>query len=102
MLVISKPKSFSPESDRYPTARAMLDTLQSIANPIPPTQPLLTQPTVVSAPQPQTVPVKPQLTLQGNSQNNILIGSLIAGGLIGASVIILRNNIFLIIPFFCN
>ncbi len=66
----------------------MLDTLQSIANPIPPTQPLLTQPTVVSAPQPQTVPVKPQPTLQGNSQNNILIGSLIAGGLIGASVII--------------
>ncbi|MEH1943681.1 MAG: YARHG domain-containing protein [Nostoc sp.] len=85
--VIDKAIAYHPR-DRYPTARAMLDTLQSIANPIPPTQPLLTQPTVVSAPPPQTVPVKPQPTPQSNSQNNILIGSLIAGGLIGASVII--------------
>lgn len=85
--VIDKAIAYHPR-DRYPTARAMLDTLQSIANPIPPTQPLLTQPTIVSAPPPQTVPVKPQPNPQGNSQNNILIGSLIAGGLIGASVII--------------
>ena len=85
--VIDKAIAYHPR-DRYSTARAMLDTLQSIANPIPPTQPLLTQPTVVSAPPPQTVPVKPQPTPQSNSQNNILIGSLIAGGLIGASVII--------------
>ncbi|MBG1242439.1 protein kinase domain-containing protein [Nostoc sp. NZL] len=85
--VIDKAIAYHPR-DRYPTARAMLDTLQSIANPIPPTQPLLTQPTVVSAPPPQTVPVKPQSNPQGNSQNNILVGSLIAGGLIGASVII--------------
>ncbi|MFS0518679.1 YARHG domain-containing protein [Nostoc sp. UIC 10607] len=85
--VIDKAIAYHPR-DRYPTARAMLDTLQSIANPMPPTQPLLTQPTVVSAPPPQTVPVKPQPTPQGNSQNNILVGSLIAGGLIGASVII--------------
>ncbi|MBD2564165.1 MULTISPECIES: protein kinase domain-containing protein [Nostoc] len=85
--VIDKAIAYHPR-DRYPTARAMLDTLQSIANPIPPTQPLLTQPTVVSAPPPQTVPVKPQPSPQGNSQNNILVGSLIAGGLIGASVII--------------
>ncbi|MEH2235727.1 protein kinase domain-containing protein [Nostoc sp.] len=85
--VIDKAIAYHPR-DRYPTARAMLDTLQSIANPIPPTQLLLTQPTVVSAPPPQTVPVKPQPSPEGNSQNNILIGSLIAGGLIGASVII--------------
>ncbi len=86
--VIDKAIAYHPR-DRYPTARAMLDTLQSIANPIPPTQPLLTQPTVVSAPSPQTIPFKPQPSPQGsNSQNNILIGSLIAGGLIGASVII--------------
>ncbi|QMS89017.1 YARHG domain-containing protein [Nostoc edaphicum CCNP1411] len=86
--VIDKAIAYHPR-DRYPTARAMLDALQSIANPIPPTQPLLTQPTVVSAPPPQTVPVKPQPSPQsGNSQNNILMGSLIAGGLIGASVII--------------
>ncbi|MHC5597690.1 MAG: protein kinase domain-containing protein [Nostoc sp.] len=86
--VIDQAIAYHPR-DRYPTARAMLDTLQSIANPIPPTQPLLTQPTIVSAPPPQTVPVKPQPSHQNsNSQNNILIGSLIAGGLIGASVII--------------
>ncbi|MEH2433743.1 MAG: YARHG domain-containing protein [Nostoc sp.] len=84
--VIDKAIAYHPR-DRYPTARAMLDTLQSIANPILPTQPLLTQP-IVSAPPPQTVPVKPQPTPQSNSQNNILISSLIAGGLIGASVII--------------
>ncbi|MFN6488105.1 MULTISPECIES: protein kinase domain-containing protein [unclassified Nostoc] len=84
--VIDRAIAYHPR-DRYPTARAMLDALQSIANPIPPTQPLLTQPTVVSAPPPQTV-IKSQSNPQGNSQNNILIGSLIAGGLIGASVII--------------
>ncbi|NEU80806.1 YARHG domain-containing protein [Nostoc sp. UIC 10630] len=84
---IDKAIAYHPR-DRYPTARAMLDTLQNIANPIPPTQPILTQPTIVSAPPPQTVAVKPQPNPQGNSQNNILMGSLIAGGLIGASVII--------------
>ncbi|MEH1970789.1 protein kinase domain-containing protein [Nostoc sp.] len=85
--VIDKAIAYHPR-DRYPTARAMLDTLQSIANPIPPTQPLLTQPTVVSAPPPQTVAVKPQPTPQSNQPNGILMGSLIAGGLIGVSVII--------------
>ncbi|MBC1223929.1 YARHG domain-containing protein [Nostoc sp. UCD121] len=85
--VIDKAIAYHPR-DRYPTARAMLDTLQNIANPIPPTQPILTQPTIVSAPPPQTVAVKPQPNPQGSSQNNILLGSLIAGGLIGASVII--------------
>ncbi|MEH2077283.1 MAG: YARHG domain-containing protein [Nostoc sp.] len=85
--VIDRAIAYHPR-DRYPTARAMLDTLQNMANPIPATQPLLTQPTIVSAPPPQTVPAKPQPSAQSNSQNNILIGSLIAGGLIGASVII--------------
>jgi serine/threonine-protein kinase len=85
--VIDRAIAYHPR-DRYPTARAMLDTLQSIANPIPATQPLLTQPTLVSAPPPQTVSTKSQSSPQSNSQNNILIGSLIAGGLIGASVII--------------
>jgi serine/threonine protein kinase, bacterial len=87
--VIDQAIAYHPR-DRYSTARAMLDTLQSIANPIPPTQPVLTQPTVVSPPPPQILVVKPQPTLQSsNSQNhNILIGSVIVGGLIGASVII--------------
>ncbi|RCJ17621.1 serine/threonine protein kinase [Nostoc sp. ATCC 43529] len=88
--IIDRAIAYHPR-DRYPTARAMLDALQSIANPIPPTQPVLTQATLVSAPPPQTVHKKPQPTpqsSQNNSQNNILIGSLIAGGLIGASIII--------------
>ncbi|MEH2034545.1 MAG: YARHG domain-containing protein [Nostoc sp.] len=85
--VIDRAIAYHPR-DRYPTARAMLDTLQSIANPIPPTQPLLTQPTIVSAPPPQTLPIRPQPTPQSNQPNGILIGSLVAGGLIGASVII--------------
>ncbi|MDZ8188951.1 MAG: YARHG domain-containing protein [Nostoc sp. ChiSLP02] len=82
--VIDRAIAYHPR-DRYPTARAMLDALQ---NPIPPTQPVLTQATVVSAPSPQTVHSQPQPNPQNNSQNNILIGSLIAGGLIGGSVII--------------
>ncbi|BAY75956.1 serine/threonine protein kinase [Nostoc linckia NIES-25] len=85
--IIDRAIAYHPR-DRYPTARAMLDALQSIANPIPPTQPVLTQATLVSAPPPQIVPEKPQPTSQNNSQNNIFIGILIAGGLIGASVII--------------
>ncbi|MFN6563211.1 MAG: protein kinase domain-containing protein [Nostoc sp. ChiSLP01] len=85
--IIDRAIAYHPR-DRYPTARAMLDALQSIANPILPTQPVLTKATLVSAPPPQTVPVQPQPNPQNNSQNNILIGILIAGGLIGASVII--------------
>lgn len=89
--VIDQAIAYHPR-DRYPTARAMLDALQSITNPLPPTQPpFFTQPPVVSSPLPETVNVAPppQPTTQGNNQNNnILIGSLIAGGLIGASVII--------------
>lgn len=89
--VIDQAIAFHPR-DRYPTARAMLDALQSITNPLPPTQPpFFTQPPVISSPLPETVNVAPppQATTQGNNQNNnILIGSLIAGGLIGASVII--------------
>ncbi|AFZ27192.1 serine/threonine protein kinase [Cylindrospermum stagnale PCC 7417] len=87
--VIDQAIAYHPR-DRYPTARAMLDALQSITNPLPPTQPPFTQPRV-SSPLPETVNVAPppQPTTQGNNQNNnILIGSLIAGGLIGASVII--------------
>ncbi|MBW4686253.1 MAG: YARHG domain-containing protein [Komarekiella atlantica HA4396-MV6] len=80
--VIDKAIAYHPR-DRYPTARAMLDALQSITNPIPPTQPI-----VISAPLPQTVHVTPQPNPQSNRHNSILIGGLIAGGLIGASVIV--------------
>ncbi len=80
--VIDQAIAYHPR-DRYPTARAMLDALQSITNPIPPTQPL-----VISAPLPQTVHVTPQPKPQSNRQSGILMGALIAGGLIGTSVII--------------
>ncbi|MBD6615766.1 YARHG domain-containing protein [Komarekiella sp. 'clone 1'] len=80
--VIDKAIAYHPR-DRYPTARAMLDALQSLTNPIPPTQPV-----VISAPLPQTVHVTPKPTPQSNRHNGILLGGLIAGGLIGASVII--------------
>ncbi|WP_193193834.1 protein kinase domain-containing protein [Nostoc sp. MG11] len=75
--VIDKAIAYHPR-DRYPTARAMLDALQNITNPILPTQQI-----VISAPLPQTVHVTPQ----SNRHNSILIGGLIAGGLIGASVV---------------
>jgi serine/threonine protein kinase, bacterial len=85
--VIDRAIAYHPR-DRYPTARAMLDTLQSITNPIPPTQPILTQPTIVSAPRPQAVHVQPQPSPKNNTPNGILIGSLVAGGLIAAFVIV--------------
>ncbi|MBW4560519.1 MAG: YARHG domain-containing protein [Mojavia pulchra JT2-VF2] len=85
--IIDRAIAYHPR-DRYFTARAMLDALQSITNSLPPTQLAFKEPTVVSAPPPATIPITPQPSYQGNSQNSILIGSLIAGGLIGASVII--------------
>ncbi|HLO89351.1 MAG TPA: YARHG domain-containing protein [Nostocaceae cyanobacterium] len=110
--ILSKSIAYHPR-DRYPTAKAMLDALQSITNPqiltasptiaptvatvpqqdiansIPATQP----PTPTPAPIPATIPLAPAAINQNNqpknnNQNSVLIGSLIAGGLIGASVII--------------
>jgi serine/threonine-protein kinase len=88
--IIEQAIAYHPR-DRYPTAKAMLDGLQNITNTIPPTQVALTPPSLISAPQPATIPVAPHLNSQGNTQNHpngIVLGSLIAGGLIGASVII--------------
>lgn len=88
--IIEQAIAYHPR-DRYPTAKAMLDSLQNITNNIPPTQLAFTQPPVISAPPPATIPVAPHLTSQGHTQNNpngIILGSLIAGGLISASVII--------------
>ncbi|MEA5505911.1 YARHG domain-containing protein [Halotia wernerae UHCC 0503] len=88
--IIDKAIAYHPR-DRYPTARAMLDALQSITIPIPPTQPHYTQqpftPTPVVSP-PPTIPVNSPPSTQDHHRNNLLIGGLIAGGLIGASVII--------------
>lgn len=93
--VIDKAIAYHPR-DRYPTARAMLDALQSLAHPIPATQPVFNPPPVVSPP-PPTIPVAPQFQQQSNNENYlnnqnisnwIILGALIVGGLIGASVII--------------
>jgi serine/threonine-protein kinase len=79
--VIDRAIAYHPR-DRYPTARAMLDALQEVTNPIPPTQP------VIPKPQPPTIHVTPQPLTQSNNQNGLLMGGLIAGGLIGAAVIV--------------
>lgn len=83
--ILDKAIAYHPR-DRYLTARAMLDTLQSVANPIPPTQPHIKQPPVVSAP--ATIAINSQPSVQNNSKNGLIIGGLIAGGLIGGAVII--------------
>ncbi|MBW4645508.1 MAG: YARHG domain-containing protein [Goleter apudmare HA4340-LM2] len=97
--VLDRAIAYHPR-DRYPTARVMLDALQGVTSPIAATQAVFTQPptiqpTVASVPSPVTVPVAPQSSHQDqqqqnkqNSPNGIVLGSLIAGGLIGASVII--------------
>jgi serine/threonine protein kinase, bacterial len=95
--IIDRAIAYHPR-DRYPTARAMLDALQSIASPIAPTQPVFHQPQVNSAPPPPTVPVSPRLITappkteppktDSNNRNGFVMGGLIAGGLIGASVIL--------------
>ncbi|MFH7025912.1 MAG: YARHG domain-containing protein [Heteroscytonema crispum UTEX LB 1556] len=84
---IDKAIAYHPR-DRYPTARAMLDALQSITNSIPPTQPPSLQKPAVSVSLTETVSVPPKSNTQDNSQKGILVGSAIAGGLIGTSVIV--------------
>ncbi|AFZ58030.1 YARHG domain-containing protein [Anabaena cylindrica FACHB-243] len=83
--ILDKAIAYHPR-DRYSTAKAMLDALQSLVKPIPATLP----PTILTpiVPISPTIPAHPQLVAKTNNQNGILIGSLIAGGLIGASVII--------------
>ncbi len=76
--------------DRYPTARSMLDALQSAFSPIPPTVPAKHPPIISSLPtqkSAQTVPPISSTLDRGSGQKSIIIGSLILGSLIGASVI---------------
>ncbi|MBD2771575.1 protein kinase domain-containing protein [Iningainema tapete] len=74
--MIDKAIAYHPR-DRYKSAQAMLMALQSEANTIPPTQP-----------PPQTVSFDTLPPAEDNRRNRVLMGSAIAGGLIGASVII--------------
>jgi serine/threonine-protein kinase len=77
--------------DRYSTAREMLEALQTGTAPSSPTI-YSSQPTEASHPPrrelPHTVPIGTPPQLPGSGQTGILLGSLIAGGLIGASVIV--------------
>lgn len=87
-----------PQEARFISAREMLQTLQSGAAPFPPTMPY-SQPPVATVPSLQipenTVAVSPSNSNQtpvnqssGSGQKGILLGSIIAGALIGTSVII--------------
>ncbi|MDB9374042.1 protein kinase domain-containing protein [Nodularia sphaerocarpa] len=76
---VSYANAYHPR-DRFSTATAMLQSLHSVANPIPPTQQFFSPP--------PTVRVNQQPVTQSNNQRSILMSGLIAGGLIGASVII--------------
>lgn len=87
--VIDRAIAYHPR-DRFSTAKEMLDALQNLFA-IPSTI-HVTQPPIVTAPSPtpqnmiSLAPATP--THQGNGQRGILLASLIAGGLIGASIII--------------
>ncbi len=81
--VLDKAIQFNP-SDRYSSVREMLEALQ-FGVPFPPTLPYTQPPSVT--PQ-NTIAVSPAPSHQSHGQKGIFLGSLIAGGLIGASVII--------------
>jgi serine/threonine-protein kinase len=69
--------------ERYPTAKAMLDALGSIANSLPSRVRQLTQPPS------QTVPVTLKSARQNTRQNAMFLGGmLIAGAVFGTSIII--------------
>jgi serine/threonine-protein kinase len=94
--VIDKSIAYHPR-DRFPTAKAMLEALQAIENSFPATVPPTMQLPIgtpsladtISIALPSQPPIQKHQQHQNNHQNNnILIGSLIVGGLIGASVII--------------
>lgn len=76
--------------DRFASAKQMLDALQGNVSPIPPTEPVRTQPPIQTTPPPPppTVNLNTPPTVQTGGRNHILIASAIAGSLIGGSVII--------------
>jgi hypothetical protein len=82
--VIDQAIQYHPR-DRFASAKEMLDALQGIVSPIPPTQPILTQ-APTSSPPPPTINLDTPPNHKGNSRSSILMASAIAGGLIGASV----------------
>ncbi len=90
VAVLDKAIQYHPR-DRYSTAREMLEALQTGAAPSSPTI-YSSQPTEASHPPirelPHTVPIGTPPQLSGSGQTGILLGSLIASGLIGAAIIV--------------
>jgi serine/threonine protein kinase len=70
--------------ERFSSARQMLDALGGVVNTVAPAY----QVPATLPSSPETIPVVPQTTHSPRPNNNIFLGSLIAGGLIGASTII--------------
>ncbi|HIK06308.1 MAG TPA: YARHG domain-containing protein [Trichormus sp. M33_DOE_039] len=96
--VLERAIAYHPR-DRFPTARVMLDTLQSSVEAISPTQAVARPPIkplpdnpipkpVVTTLKPTKVSVNRQMQTSGSNRNAVIIGGLIASGLIGGSVII--------------
>jgi serine/threonine protein kinase, bacterial len=70
--------------ERFSSAREMLSALGGVVNTVAPAYQV---PVTLVSP-PETIPVIPQTTHSPRPNNSIFLGSLIAGGLIGASTII--------------
>ena len=98
VAVLNKAIQYHPR-DRYTTAMKMLDALQSVAS-IPPPQ-HLTEATLVVSPangkqssqpapviSPQTAAVINHPSSKGNRQKTLIIGSLLAGGLLSAALVV--------------
>lgn len=102
--VLNKATQYHPR-DRYTTAMKMLDALQSAAS-IPPRQSSMQATLVVSPPAgkvssqpapaiaPQTAAVINHPSKPGNSQKALLLGSLLAGGLLCGAIVVsfVRNQ----------
>jgi len=92
--VIDRAIAYHPR-DRFATAKEMLDTLQFGAGTFPPTVPYIQPPAVTAPPAAtlqNTIAVSPapssQPANQGSGNRGIFLASIIAGSLIGASIII--------------
>ncbi|MDM3857165.1 MAG: YARHG domain-containing protein [Aphanizomenon gracile PMC649.10] len=94
--VLDKAISYHPK-ERFSSAREMLTALQTLSNPVAPA--FVPTPTVIAAPSPlspeNTIAVSPGNDVQNSHQTNqntarggIILASVIASGLIGASIIV--------------
>ena len=94
--ILDKAIAYHPK-ERFTSAKEMLTTLQTLSNPVAPA--FVPRPTVIAAPSPlsleNTIAVSPGNDVKNYHQTNpntarggIILASIIASGLIGASIII--------------